>query len=126
MKKTEKTCIRECANVDLINRNIAEVTEMDEQIERTSSILSLAGNDTRLKILFIITKEQKVCVCDLSDILGVSVSAISQQLRKLKDGRLLKSNKEGQTIFYQIHPKSEYTLKFILEILNHTEIKKVA
>lgn len=126
MKKTEENCIRGCANVTLINRGILEVNELAEQIERVAKILNLLGNETRLKILLLIKREQKVCVCDLSDILGVSVSAISQQLRKLKDSNLLKSEKEGQTIYYNIHPNSQEIVAHLFEIFNHKSIKKVA
>lgn len=126
MEKTEENCIRGCANVNLINRGILEVNELAEQIEKVAKILNLLGNDTRLKILLLIKGEQKVCVCDLSDILGVSVSAISQQLRKLKDSNLLKSEKEGQTIYYNIHPNSQEIVAHLFEIFNHKSIKKVA
>ena len=126
MEKTEETCIRGCANVNLINRGIQEVKGLSEQIELTAKILNLAGNETRLKILYLIKTEEKVCVCDLSDILGISVSAISQQLRKLKDRDILKSEKKGQTIYYHIHPSSEEILEHIFEIFNHKSIKTVA
>jgi len=126
MEKTEENCIRGCADVNLINKGIQDLLGMTDEIELTAKILNLAGNETRLKILLLIKNEQKVCVCDLSDILGISVSAISQQLRKLKDSHLLKSEKEGQTIYYQIHPHSEEILEHIFEIFKHKSIKKVA
>lgn len=126
MKKTEENCIRGCANVNLINRGILEVNDLSEQIEKAAKILNLVGNETRLKILLLIKNEQKVCVCDLSDILGISISAVSQQLRKLKDTHLLKSEKEGQTIYYNIHPDSQEILEHIFEIFEHQSIKKVA
>jgi len=126
MKKTEENCIRGCANVNLINRGIQEVNDFSEEIEKVAQVLNLVGNETRLKILLIIKNEQKVCVCDLSDILGISVSAISQQLRKLKDSKLLKSEKEGQTIYYHIHPETQGILTHIFEIFEHHSIKKVA
>ena len=126
MDKTEENCIRGCADVNLINRGMQEVNNLSEQIEKTAKILNLVGNETRLKILLLITKEEKVCVCDLSDVLGISVSAISQQLRKLKDNQLLKSNKEGQTIYYNVHPDSQEILEHIFEIFEHQSIKKVA
>lgn len=126
MEKTEENCIRSCANVTLINRGILEVNDLSEQIEKAAKILNLVGNETRLKILLLIKNEQKVCVCDLSDILEISISAVSQQLRKLKDTHLLKSEKEGQTIYYNIHPDSQEILEHIFEIFNHKSIKKVA
>ena len=126
MNKTEETCIRGCANVNLINRSIQTLDKLQGQIKKTASILSLTGNDTRLKILLLIKNEEKVCVCDLSDILGISVSAISQQLRKLKEGNLLESYKEGQTIYYYIHPNSEEILTHVFDLFNNKAIKKVA
>jgi DNA-binding transcriptional ArsR family regulator len=126
MNKTEETCIRGCANVNLINRSIQTLDKLQGQIKKTASILSLTGNDTRLKILLLIKNEEKVCVCDLSDILGISVSAISQQLRKLKEGNLLESYKEGQTIYYHIHPNSEEILTHVFDLFNNKAIKKVA
>ena len=126
MKKTEDNCIRGCANVNLINRGIEGIRNFNSQIKCTAKILNLAGNETRLKILYLIKTEKKVCVCDMSDILGISVSAISQQLRKLKDGRLLKSEKEGQTIFYRFHPELEEILEHVFAIFDKEELRKVA
>jgi len=119
-EKTEFNCIRGDADIDLINRSILEISAVKQQIEKTSKVLTLLGNSTRLKIVYLIKKEEKICVCDLSDILEISVSAISQQLRKLKDGGLLKSIKKGQIIYYKIEPKYEETIHFILKkmILN--------
>ena len=126
MKKTEENCIRGCANITLINRGINGLEKLDAKLEATAHILNLAGNTTRLKILYLIRTEKRICVCDMSDILGLSVSAISQQLRKLKDGFLLRSKKEGQTIFYHIHPQFESILDHVFAIFNTEEIKKIA
>jgi len=126
MKKTEETCIRGCADVSLINRSIQELSELDRKIQQVSTILGLTGNETRLKILYLIKTEKKVCVCDLSDILGVSISAVSQQLSKLRNGGILVSSKEGQTIYYFIAPNFIKTVDHIFELFNHKSIKRVA
>ncbi|WP_431217102.1 ArsR family transcriptional regulator [Puia sp. P3] len=47
---------------------------------------ALAGNEVRLKILHLLEEEKELCPCDLSDMLGMSIPAISQHLRKMKDG----------------------------------------
>lgn len=124
--KTEEDCIRGCANVSLINRGITKLEEISTKISEVSRILNLTGNETRLKILYLVKTESKVCVCDLSDILGISISAISQQLRKLKDSNLLKSEKVGQTIYYHIHPESKEALDHIFELFNKQIIQKSA
>ena len=126
MTKTEESCIRDCANVNLINRAIEDVSLYNDQIEISSKLFNLVGNETRLKILFIIKNEKEVCVCDLSDILNISVSAISQQLRKLKDGNLLKKRKDGQTIYYTLNEDWAEIIEHLFTLFNSILIKKVA
>lgn len=124
--KKEENCIRGCANVNLINRGINKLEEISNDISRTSRILNLAGNETRLKILYLVKTETKVCVCDLSDILGISISAISQQLRKLKDSNLLRSEKIGQTIYYHINSESAGIIEHLFLLFSTSIIKKTA
>jgi DNA-binding transcriptional ArsR family regulator len=95
-------CIRLEADAKQITSCRKVVQELDSSFDELSSILSLTGNSVRLKLLYILNKEVRLCVCDLSDILEMNVSAISQHLRKLKDRNLIYSKKEAQTIFYSI------------------------
>lgn len=95
--------------MDMINRSIDQLKELQEDVMETCHLLSLTGNETRFKILFLIKNNNRLCVCDMSDILGISISAVSQQLSKLKKGGLLSNSKEGQTIYYSIAPN--YTEK---------------
>ena len=120
--ETEENCIRGCANVNLINRGINKLEEISNDISRTSQILNLAGNKTRLKILYLVKTESKVCVCDLSDILGMNVSAISQHLKKMKDKNLLETEREAQTIFYSLIVDYEKMLNPFFERLSETAI----
>ena len=113
MIKTEESCIRVYADVDQINHCIEILSEVSTSITSLSKIMNLGGNEARLKILYLIYKEKQICVCDLGDILDMSVSAISQHLRKLKDGNLIQDKKVGKTIFYSI---SEECLETLLAI----------
>jgi len=81
-------------------------------------ILSLAGNEVRLKILFLLEEETELCPCDLSDILGMSIPAVSQHLRKLKDGDIIEARKEGQTIFYSLRNQHLKILRPFFKIIN--------
>ena len=72
------------------------------QLDELAEFLNLVGNSTRLKIVFLLTEFKELCVCDLAQILDVTVPAVSQQLAKLKAFGLLKSRRENQTIFYSI------------------------
>ncbi|SHG48116.1 regulatory protein, arsR family [Fodinibius roseus] len=84
MSKPE--CIRDVADLNQINRCIESLEEVEGSIDRLTDILKLAANDVRLKILYLLNREEHLCPCDLSDILDMSVPAVSQHLRKLKDG----------------------------------------
>jgi len=75
---------------------------MQSILRDIASVLNLAGNEVRLKIIFLLDQEREMCPCDLSDVLDMSVPAISQHLRKMKDGGIVKDRKVGQTIFYSI------------------------
>jgi DNA-binding transcriptional ArsR family regulator len=73
-----------------------------QELEMLSELFSLAGNGTRLKILYLLSVERELCVCDIADILNMNISAISHQLKKLKGLKLLKSRRKGQTIYYSL------------------------
>ncbi|MCH8903534.1 MAG: winged helix-turn-helix transcriptional regulator [Bacteroidetes bacterium] len=111
-----KECIRVFADIDQLNNCRKRLHELDSSFSKISNALSLAGNNVRLKILFLLFEEQKLCVCDLSDILSMKIPAVSQHLRKLKDGGVIDSSKAGQTIFYFLNTeyadlfKSYFTL----------------
>ena len=91
-----------------------------------SGMLALAGNEVRLKILFLLEEEGELCPCDLSDILDMSIPAVSQHLRKLKDGNVVHNRKAGQTIFYSLKPEHLKMLrsffKYIKELNQKTEL----
>ena len=80
------------------------------ELEELAEFLNLVGNMTRLKIVFLLTEFRELCVCDLAEILDISVSAVSQQLAKLKAFGLLSSRRENQTIFYYIADKTSVKL----------------
>jgi len=104
--KKSSVCIRLKADINQITQCRSRVSELDESFIYLSNALELVGNKTRLKILFLINEENRLCVCDLSDILDMTVSAVSQHLRKLRDRNLIYSEKEAQTIYY---PKTSLT-----------------
>ncbi len=71
-------------------------------IDETAELMKLAGNWTRLKLLYLLETLTEVNVSDLSELLGVSVSAVSQHLAKLKAHRLVNSRRDAQTIYYRL------------------------
>jgi DNA-binding transcriptional ArsR family regulator len=112
------TCIRVLADPVQIKDCKGSLMRLDEDLSLTTQIFNLSGNAARLKILFLLHKEGEMCPCDLSDILDISVGGISQHLRKLKDGKLIKDKKVGQTVFYSLVNKNVEILKPVLENLS--------
>lgn len=116
------TCIRVLADVNQIKACKEKISHVDESAEYLANSLSLAGNSVRLKILFLLQEEGQLCVCDLSDILGMNISAISQHLRKLKDGKIITSKKTGQTIFYSMSTEYANIFKPIFKLVSDNKI----
>ena len=72
----------------------------DELICDLADLFKIFGDTTRMKILFALLEEEEMCVCAIAELLGMTQSAISHQLRILKDANLIGNRREGKTIFY--------------------------
>lgn len=81
----------------IVNETIPEETELYDLAE----LFKVFGDSTRIRILYVLF-EAEVCVCDLAQALNMTQSAISHQLRILKQNRLVKSRREGKSIFYSL------------------------
>lgn len=93
-------CSEEVVHEDLlkiVNDTIPEETELYDLAE----LFKVFGDSTRIRILFVLF-EAEVCVCDLAQALNMTQSAISHQLRILKQNKLVKSRREGKSIFYSL------------------------
>jgi DNA-binding transcriptional ArsR family regulator len=119
------TCIRVLADVNQIKECKEKVKNVDESLLLLSNAFNLVGNNVRIKILYLLQEEGQLCPCDLSDILGMSVSPISQHLRKLKDGKIINSKKTGQTIFYSISSKYAEILKPVFKLINNNKVLEI-
>ncbi|MEP1070605.1 MAG: metalloregulator ArsR/SmtB family transcription factor [Crocinitomicaceae bacterium] len=111
------TCIRVYADQKQIKQCKNDIENVNSSITRIAQALSLAGNEVRLKILYLLDQESKMCPCDLSDVLEMTVPAVSQHLRKLKDAGLVQTNKVGQTIFYSINESNHLILNPIFKLV---------
>jgi len=98
-----------CVGPTLVSEEIAQIAESMEfapELEEAAELFALASNSTRLKILFLLDDLKELCVCDLAEMLGVSVSAVSQHLAKLRAYGLASTRRDAQTIYYRLtdHP----------------------
>jgi len=112
------TCIRVFADKNQIKQCREKVSANAKSFSQLGNILALTGNEVRLKILYLLEEEGELCPCDISDILSMSVPAISQHLRKLKDGNIVEARKVGQTIFYSLKSENMKILKPFFKTIN--------
>lgn len=95
----------ECCEAIEIHENLVNIVEetMPEETELydLAELFKVFGDSTRIRILFVLF-EAEVCVCDLAAVLNMTQSAISHQLRILKQNKLVKSRREGKSIFYSL------------------------
>lgn len=71
----------------------------DETLSELGNLFKIFGDTTRIRILYSLF-ESELCVCAIADILGMNQSAISHQLKVLKDANLVSNRREGKTIYY--------------------------
>ena len=83
--------------IEKINEKMPEETELYDLAE----LFKVFGDSTRIRILFVLF-ETEVCVCDLAQALNMTQSAISHQLKILKQSKLVKSRREGKSVFYSL------------------------
>lgn len=122
----ETTCIRVYADEKQIEKCKEEIEKVEDAIELLSHALSLAGNEVRLKILYLLFHQERLCVCDLSDILFMSPPAVSQHLRKLKDGGLIQNQRAAQTIYYSLNSQYKALFKGFFEKIGKNQILETA
>lgn len=83
--------------VRLANENMPN----EELLYDLAELYKVFGDSTRIKILYLLF-ESEMCVCDIAELLKMSISAISHQLRILKQAQLVKFRRDGRTVFYSL------------------------
>ena len=73
----------------------------DDTLFALADLYKIFGDSTRLRILYVLF-DTELCVCDIAELLGMTVSAISHQLRVLKQSRLVKYRKSGKSVLYTL------------------------
>ncbi len=95
----------ECCDSVEVHEELLKIVEEkmppEEELYDLAELFKVFGDSTRMKILFVLF-EAEVCVCDLAEALHMTQSAISHQLKILKQNKLVKSRREGKSIFYSL------------------------
>ena len=113
-----------CVGPTLKSEEIDEIRksiEFSPELEEASELFNLASNSTRLKILFLLDELKELCVCDLAEMLGVTVSAVSQHLAKLRAYGLATTRRDAQTIYYRL-VSHDFVNSLRTSLFDHVEL----
>ena len=95
----------ECCDVPYVHKdmiqNVKRMMPHEGLLHELADFYKVFGDATRVKILCVLL-ESEMCVCDLAELLGMTQSAISHQLRVLKQMKLVKNRREGKTVYYSL------------------------
>ena len=113
----EYRIIHESNNINDIIDNIPS----EDKLSRISEIFKILGDPTRIKIMYSILKTE-LCVCDIAEAIDMTPSAVSHQLRNLKQLRLVTSRRSGKEIYYSL--ADEHVEELFDVALEHIEEEK--
>ena len=112
----------ECCETEEIHENLLKIVRetmpKETKLYDLAELFKIFGDSTRIRILFVLF-EAEVCVCELAQALNMTQSAISHQLRILKQSRLVKSRREGKSVFYSL--ADEHVRTIIAQGCEHIE-----
>lgn len=103
-EKNEQANVERCDFIHLhpdIIKTVMENMPEEEILYDLAELFKIFGDSTRIKILYALL-ESEMCVCDIAQLLNLTQSAISHQLRSLKQAKLVKYRREGKTVFYSL------------------------
>ena len=100
MKKNINECECHFVHEDVVNKVKNRMPE-EEKLYDLAELFKVFGDTTRIRIIYALF-ENEMFVCDIAELLNMTQSAISHQLRVLKQARLVKFRKEGKTVFYSL------------------------
>ena len=106
-----------CVHEDMVQQVLDEMPD-DEKLYDLAELFKVFADSTRIKILYALF-EAELCVCDIAQLLGLTQSAVSHQLRVLKAGRLVKPRKDGKTVFYSL--ADDHVRALIAQGMEHVE-----
>src|SRR5688572_2755083 len=113
---------------DLIQIDLARVRKLRSDLVAPDAVQGLAdtfsalGDPTRVRILDVLSHGE-LCVCDLAAVLGLSQSAVSHQLRLLRNIRLVKPRREGRIVFYSLD--DQHIMAIFKQTLQHVEEERL-
>ena len=110
-------CQEDRVQVDAVDQ-VRALLPPDEELYDLAELFKIFGDSTRIKILYALL-EGELCVCDIAQLMEVTQSAVSHQLRVLKSSKLVKFRREGKTVYYSL--ADEHVVRILSQGMEHIE-----
>ncbi|MBT8399373.1 MAG: metalloregulator ArsR/SmtB family transcription factor [Rhodothermia bacterium] len=120
----DRTCIRKEANVTLLE-TLHKDAYGNERLVALAAYMSAVGNETRLRMLYVLWRAGELCVCDLADIFEITQPAVSRHLRILREKALVEARRDGQTIFYRVCHETPFA-RMLLKLFSEDEEARIS
>jgi ArsR family transcriptional regulator len=93
-------CQTACFHPEVVGQ-VSSAMPVERELQEVAQLFKVLGDHTRIRILHALYRSE-LCVCDLTAILGMNQSAVSHQLRVLRDARIVRSRKQGKNVLYSL------------------------
>lgn len=110
-------CEFKCVHEDVV-KTVLSLLPSDEDLYDLAELFKVFGDTTRIRILYALF-EAELCVCDIEQLLGLSQTAVSHQLRILKANKLVMARKDGKNVFYSL--ADDHVRSIINQGMEHIE-----
>lgn len=114
LKKAADTCETSCFNEEVVERVQPKITD----VNGVELLFKAMSDATRLKIIYALTLEEELCVCDVAHIIGSSTATASHHLRLLRNMGVAKYRKEGKMVYYSV--KDHHVHQLVSIALEHS------
>ena len=101
LEEYENECCEQHIVHDDTIRAVASRTPDEDELAELAELFKVFGDSTRIKILYALSQAE-LCVCDLAELLGITQPAMSYQLKILRQAKLIRSRRDGKTVFYSL------------------------
>ena len=112
-----ESCDEFCTHGEIIQAVRPDMPQ-EEKLYDLAELFKIFGDSTRIRILYVLF-EAEMCVCDIAEVLGMTQSAISHQLRLLKQAKLVRNRREGKTVYYAL--ADDHVRTIIFQGMEHIE-----
>lgn len=118
---TKDTCEIYCFDEEKVNRLQGNLQTVD--ISSVVQMFKAVADENRAKITYVLSQDKELCVCDIANIIGITVANTSHHLRKLHKQRIVKYRKEGKLAFYSLD--DEHIKEIMTIALTHRKAEEV-